>query len=240
MKMHRGLLFDLDGVIVDTAEYHYLAWKEIAGQLGIPFTRKDNERLKGISRMDSLEILLNIGRRKLGQEESRRYCEEKNNIYLRYIRKMGKDGLLPGVLDFLHEAKRMKYLLALGSASQNAELILERLELTACFDAVIDGTKISRAKPDPEVFVKGASALGVEPEECIVFEDSAAGIRAAHAGGNEGHRYREPGESAGGRRDPGWILWNHSGDGGSHAYMKMGDRILPERFGGGIPKGRYG
>lgn len=122
--MHRGLLFDLDGVIVDTAEYHYLAWKEIAGQLGIPFTRKDNERLKGISRMDSLEILLNIGRRKLGQEESRRYCEEKNNIYLRYIRKMGKDGLLPGVLDFLHEAKRMKYLLALGSASQNAELIL--------------------------------------------------------------------------------------------------------------------
>lgn len=183
MKMHRGLLFDLDGMIVDTAEYHYLAWKEIAGQLGIPFTRKDNERLKGISRMDSLEILLNIGRRKLGQEESRRYCEEKNNIYLRYIRKMGKDGLLPGVLDFLHEAKRMKYLLALGSASQNAELILERLELTACFDAVIDGTKISRAKPDPEVFVKGASALGVEPEECIVFEDSAAGIRAAHAGG---------------------------------------------------------
>ena len=102
--MHRGLLFDLDGVIVDTAEYHYLAWKEIAGQLGIPFTRKDNERLKGISRMDSLEILLNIGRRKLGQEESRLYCEEKNNIYLRYIRKMGKDGLLPGVLDFLHEA----------------------------------------------------------------------------------------------------------------------------------------
>ena len=100
--MHRGLLFDLDGVIVDTAEYHYLAWKEIAGQLGIPFTRKDNERLKGISRMDSLEILLNIGRRKLGQKESRRYCEEKNHIYLRYIRKMGKDGLLPGVLDFLH------------------------------------------------------------------------------------------------------------------------------------------
>ena len=160
--MHRGLLFDLDGVIVDTAEYHYLAWKEIAGQLGIPFTRKDNERLKGISRMDSLGILLNIGRRELGQEESRRYCEEKNNIYLRYIRKMGKDGLLPGVLDFLHEAKRMKYLLALGSASQNAELILERLELTACFDAVIDGTKISRAKPDPEVFVKGASALATQ------------------------------------------------------------------------------
>ena len=108
MKMHRGLLFDLDGVIVDTAEYHYLAWKEIAGQLGIPFTRKDNERLKGISRMDSLEILLNIGRRKLGQKESRRYCEEKNNIYLRYIRKMGAKDCL--IIFSLHSLLRICHL----------------------------------------------------------------------------------------------------------------------------------
>ena len=181
--MHRGLLFDLDGVIVNTAEYHFLAWKEIAGRLGIPFTRGDNERLKGLSRMRSLEVLLDIGEKKLDRGEEERYCEEKNRIYLSYIRKMEKDAILPGVRNFLHEAKREGYLLALGSASKNAGLILEKLGLTDSFDAVIDGNKVSRTKPDPEVFVKGASALGMEPEKCIVFEDAEAGIRAAHVGG---------------------------------------------------------
>ena len=181
--MYRGLLFDLDGVLVDTAKYHYLAWREIAGRLGIVFTPKDNERLKGVSRMRSLEILLEIGGRKLDREAKEQYCEEKNRIYLNHIRRLERSALLPGVREFLRDAREKGYLLALGSASRNASLILDRLELNACFDAVIDGNAVSKAKPDPEVFRKGAQALGLKPRECIVFEDAPAGIEAAHAGG---------------------------------------------------------
>lgn len=181
--MHKGLLFDLDGVIVDTAKYHFIAWKEIAKELGIPFTEKDNERLKGVSRNRSFEIILEIGKQYMPEEEQELYCTRKNDIYLSYIMAMKQDEILPGVESFLKDVKQKGYRIALGSASKNSALILERLQLTDLFDALIDGTKVSKAKPDPEVFLEGAKALGLQPEECIVFEDAVAGIEAAHAGG---------------------------------------------------------
>lgn len=179
---HRGLLFDLDGVIVDTAKYHYLAWREIARELGIDFTEKDNERLKGVSRMRSFEIVLEVGGKTMSQEEKERYCEKKNEVYLTYIQKLKEDEILPGVRVFLEDVKKKGYKIALGSASKNSRLILDRLQLTDTFDEIIDGTKTSKAKPDPEVFVLGAKALGFDCSECIVFEDAVAGIEAAHAG----------------------------------------------------------
>lgn len=181
--MHKGLLFDLDGVIVDTAKYHYIAWKELADKLGISFTKEDNERLKGVSRMRSFEIILEIGNREMDQKEKEKYCDEKNKIYLEYIRRMHEDEILPGVREFLKSARDKGYKTALGSASKNAKLILSRLNLENYLDVIIDGTKVSKAKPNPEVFDKGAQALGLIPEDCIVFEDAAEGIRAAHAAG---------------------------------------------------------
>lgn len=181
--MHKALLFDLDGVLVDTAKYHYIAWKELAGELGIPFTEQDNERLKGVSRTRSLEIILELGNRAMSEEEKVACCERKNRTYVGYISRMEEDEVLPGVKDFLEDVRAKGYAIALGSASKNTALILERLHLTDYFDAIVDGTKVSRAKPDPEVFLRGAAELGALPEECIVFEDAAAGIHAAHRGG---------------------------------------------------------
>lgn len=181
--MHKGLLFDLDGVIVDTAKYHYLAWKDLADKLGIEFTKQDNERLKGVSRMRSFEIILEIGNREMTLEEKEHYCTLKNDHYLEYIMKLEKDEILPGVKEFLDSSREKGYKIALGSASKNSMIILERLGLLDSFDAIIDGTKVSSAKPDPEVFVKGAESLGLDVAECIVFEDAAAGVEAAHRGG---------------------------------------------------------
>ena len=181
--MHKGLLFDLDGVIVDTAKYHFLAWKDLADKLGIKFTKQDNERLKGVSRMRSFEIILEIGNREMSQEEKEHYCTLKNDHYLEYIMKLEKDEILPGVREFLDSAREKGYKIALGSASKNSMIILERLGLLESFDEIIDGTKVSSAKPDPEVFVKGAESLGLEVSDCIVFEDAAAGVEAAHRGG---------------------------------------------------------
>ena len=180
---YKGLIFDLDGVLVDTAKYHYLAWKSLAEELGIEFTLKDNERLKGVSRMASFEIILEIGNRTMSQEEKEACCAKKNALYVSYIKKLTKDELLPGVDEFVSDAKAKGYKIALGSASKNSMLILEGLGITWYFDAIIDGTKVSKAKPDPEVFVKGAEELGLDPSVCIVFEDSAAGLEAAHRGG---------------------------------------------------------
>lgn len=181
--MHKGLLFDLDGVIVDTAKYHFIAWKEIAEELGIDFTLTDNERLKGVSRNQSFEIILEIGGITMPNEQKEVYCTQKNDRYLEYILKMTEDEILPGVKAFLLDVKQKGYKIALGSASKNAAIILQGLGLTSLFDEIIDGTKVSKAKPDPEVFVKGAQKLGLLCEECIVFEDAVAGIEAAHAGG---------------------------------------------------------
>lgn len=183
MKTYKGLIFDLDGVIVDTAKYHYLAWKKLAEELDIPFTKADNERLKGVSRMASFEIILEIGKRNMSQEEKELYCEKKNNAYVSYIQQLEENEILPGVKEFLGDARNKGYMISLGSASKNSLLILNRLGITGLFDAIIDGTKVSRAKPDPEVFLKGAEELNVPAGDCIVFEDALAGIQAAHNAG---------------------------------------------------------
>lgn len=180
---HTALIFDLDGVLVDTAKYHYLAWKALADELGIPFSEKENERFKGVSRNRCMEILLELGNRTMSGDEQAACCDRKNSTYISYIEKMDESEILPGAKEFLEMGKANGYRIALGSASKNTALILERLGLTALFDAVIDGTKVTRAKPDPAVFLQGAAALGASPRECIVFEDAVAGIQAAHAGG---------------------------------------------------------
>ncbi len=182
MKEIKAFLFDLDGVIVDTAKYHYLAWKQIADQLGFEFTLHDNERLKGVSRMRSLDILLEVGKMHLEQTEKEKLATRKNELYLQHIYTLQKTEILPGVTAFLKETRGMGIKIALGSASKNAPLILERLGLTSFFDVIIDGNAVSKAKPDPEVFLQGAAALKVSPRECVVFEDAEAGIEAAIAG----------------------------------------------------------
>ena len=180
---HTALIFDLDGVLVDTAKYHYLAWKQLADELGIPFTEKDNERFKGVSRARCMEILLELGSRTMSEAEKDAYSNKKNNIYIDYIKKMGEDEIFPGVKEFLSDARKKGYCIALGSASKNTALILERLHISNYFDTVVDGTQVTQAKPDPAVFLCGAARLGTVPKECIVFEDAAAGVQAAHAGG---------------------------------------------------------
>jgi len=181
MKIN-ALLFDLDGVIVDTAKYHYLAWKELAEGLGFHFSEEHNERLKGVSRMRSLDILLEVGGVQFSEEEKLRLADKKNKRYVEMISKMQPDELLPGALEFLKSAKAKGYKTALGSASKNAMIILNRLQIVDLFDAIIDGTKVSKAKPNPEVFLAGAKALNTPPENCVVFEDAAAGVEAAHNG----------------------------------------------------------
>lgn len=179
----KASLFDLDGVIVDTAKYHFIAWRDLAAKLGFVFTEEDNERLKGVSRMASLDILLEVGGKSYDDATKQALATEKNENYLKYINKMTPDEVLPGAEKFLKELKAAGYKIALGSASKNAMTILNRLNLTSLFDAIIDGNMVSAAKPDPEVFLKGAAALGVKPEECVVFEDAEAGVEAALAGG---------------------------------------------------------
>lgn len=179
----KACLFDLDGVLVDTAKYHYIAWKELAESLGFPFTERDNERLKGVSRVASLNILLEIGGLTLADEEKTQLAERKNNRYVEYIAKMDSSEILPGALDFLKECREQGIKVALGSASKNAMTILNNTGLTPYFDAIIDGTHTSAAKPDPEVFLLGAQALEVLPEHCVVFEDAEAGIEAATRAG---------------------------------------------------------
>ena len=176
-------LFDLDGVLVDTARFHYLAWKQLADRLGFVFTETDNERLKGVSRMESLEILLQIGKMSPSEEEKSRYAAEKNQVYLNYIRQMTPDDVLPGVRTFLTRVKNHGMMVGLGSASKNARVILEKTDLVSWFDVIVDGNLITHAKPDPEVFALGAQMLGVDNEYCIVFEDAVAGIQAAHNAG---------------------------------------------------------
>lgn len=179
MEKLSACIFDLDGVVVDTAKYHYIAWKSLANELGFDFTKDDNERLKGVSRMTSLDILLSIGGVKLDQETKLELADKKNRNYLEYILKMTPDEILPGVKEFMNELRSNGVKIALGSASKNAMTILNQLELTDYFDAIVDGTHVSNAKPDPEVFLKGAELLKVVPSECVVFEDAEAGVEAA-------------------------------------------------------------
>jgi beta-phosphoglucomutase len=178
-----GAIFDLDGVLVDTAKYHYLAWRRLARELGFDFSEQDNERLKGVSRMRSLEILLEIGNYPMNDGEKAKAAAKKNNWYVDYLHALDENALLPGSREFLKRLKTGGIKTALGSASKNAPLILERLGIAGFFDAVIDGNAVSKAKPAPEVFLKGAEALRLSPHLCVVFEDALAGIEAARAGG---------------------------------------------------------
>ena len=178
----KGFIFDLDGVIVDTAKYHYKAWKALADQLGFAFTKRQNELLKGVSRARSLEILLTIGNVEASEKQKAYWMEAKNTEYLSYIEKMDESEILPDVPKVLQYLKKNENPIALGSASKNASYILEKVGLLDDFDALVDGTHVSKAKPDPEVFTKGAEACGVAPEECVVFEDAEAGVEAAIAG----------------------------------------------------------
>ncbi len=182
MNLIKGAIFDLDGVVVDTAKYHYLAWKRLADKLKIKFTEKDNELLKGVSRAQSLEIILNLGKVEINNEEKHILAEKKNKWYVEYILKMDESEILPGVVNFFNLLKQNGIKIALGSASKNAGFILNNLKLMPYFDAVIDGNKVASAKPDPEVFLKGASEIGLAPENCVVFEDAEAGIEAARRG----------------------------------------------------------
>nr|WP_233516803.1 beta-phosphoglucomutase [Paenibacillus curdlanolyticus] len=179
----KGALFDLDGVLVDTAKYHYLAWKQLAEELGFAFTEADNERLKGVSRTRSLEIVLEVGGVSLSEAEKHRLAEEKNERYLQYIRNMDESELLPGAKAYLLQLKEQGVRIALGSASKNAVFILEKVGILELFDSIVDGTKVSKAKPDPEVFTLGCHELGLTPQDCVVFEDAEAGVQAAIAAG---------------------------------------------------------
>ncbi len=178
-----GVIFDLDGVIVDTAKYHLIAWQQLAKSQGWMFTAADNEQLKGVSRVRSLELILSWNKTSISPECFERLLKEKNERYLSLIRDMDESEQLPDVLRVIKQLKAMGCKIALGSASKNARPILNKVALTPFFDAVVDGTNVSKAKPDPEVFLKGAEALGISPEACVVFEDAAAGIEAAHTAG---------------------------------------------------------
>ena len=175
----KACIFDLDGVIVDTAKYHYLAWKKLAVILNVQFNEKDNERLKGVSRIASLDIILELGGIKLDEKKKAEYAAMKNEWYLDYIRRMTPDEILPGSLELISELKNAGIKVALGSASKNTPLILDRLGIEKLFDAVADGNVVTKAKPDPEVFIKAAKMVGVAPEDCVVFEDAVAGVKAA-------------------------------------------------------------
>ncbi len=182
-KSYLGYIFDLDGVLVDTAKYHFLAWKRLANELEIEFTEVDNERLKGVSRMASLDIILELGGVKLPEEDKIALATRKNEWYVEFISKMDASEILPGVKTLLELLKEKGYKCALGSASKNAGLILERTDLKKYFDVIVDGTHVSKAKPDPEVFTLGAEQMEVPFEACVVFEDSVAGLQAAKAAG---------------------------------------------------------
>lgn len=183
MRLARGAIFDLDGVIVDTARYHYLAWRRLACELGFDFTLSDNERLKGVSRVRSLDILLAIGGVAADEVQKSDWLTRKNEWYLAHIATMTEAEILPGAREYLGQLRQRGRKIALGSASKNAPLILDRLGIAGLFDALVDGNKVAQAKPDPEVFLRAAHELGLPPSDCVIFEDAMAGIVAAHRAG---------------------------------------------------------
>ncbi|MDA0728397.1 MAG: beta-phosphoglucomutase [Bacteroidetes bacterium] len=183
MRFPAACLFDMDGVIVDSAVHHFEAWKRLADALSIPFTEKDNEALKGVSRVDSLEYILGLGHLVLDEATKVKLMDQKNAHYLRLIEGMRAKDILPGAKEFIEECKEAGVAVILGSSSRNAQMVLDNVGLAPLFDAVVDGNHITLSKPDPEVFVKGAQAMNVDPAQCVVFEDAASGVRAGKAGG---------------------------------------------------------
>lgn len=176
-----AVIFDLDGVIISTDEYHYLAWKKIFDGERIPFNRAVNERLRGVSRLESLEIGLEKASRKYGAEEKSKLAENKNSYYRELLSSLSDKDILPGVIEGIDWLKRMRIKTAVASSSKNARFILEKIGFENYFDAVVDGTEIKKSKPDPEVFLKAAEKLDEEPCRCMVVEDALAGIIAAKA-----------------------------------------------------------
>jgi beta-phosphoglucomutase len=179
----KAIIFDLDGVIVDTAHYHFVAWQRLAKELGVSFTHQDNERLKGVSRIRSLEIILEIGGVTLPKEEMEELALLKNTWFLEYVSAIKPEEIFPGVKELIIEMRKRGYKIALGSSSKNAELVLELLQVKQLFDAIADGNMITHSKPNPEIFLLAASKLEVDPSECVVFEDAEAGVEAALAAG---------------------------------------------------------
>ena len=179
----KAIIFDLDGVICHTDEYHYLAWKSMADSLGVHFDRQVNNRLRGVSRMESLEIILEQYSGKLSPAEKEELAEQKNERYKEFLATMSPADLSAEVKDTLQELRARGYQLAIGSSSKNAKFILQQLGLGSFFDAISDGTNITHSKPDPEVFVKAAQMLRLAPEECLVVEDAVSGAEAGHRGG---------------------------------------------------------
>lgn len=182
---YKAVIFDLDGVICHTDKYHYLAWKQVADELGIYFDEEINNRLRGVSRMESFEIILERYEGVMSEEEKLRYTAEKNEVYKELLKNMSPEDLSAEVKETLDALRERGLKLAIGSSSKNAGFILERLGLGGYFDAVSDGNNITNSKPDPEVFVKAAQFVGEKPEDCLVVEDAKAGLEAAIAGGME-------------------------------------------------------
>src|SRR6478609_4119918 len=181
--MIKAVIFDLDGVIVDTAHYHFIAWKRLANELGIHFTEVENEQLKGVSRMRSLEIILELGNLRLSQEEMERLATKKNQWFVDYINAMKPDEIFPGVKDMIQNIRAAGIKIALASSSKNADTVLTLLDVKNLFDVIVDGTMITHSKPDPEIFLLAARQLNLPPSECLVYEDAEAGVEAAIAAG---------------------------------------------------------
>jgi beta-phosphoglucomutase len=179
----KACIFDLDGVIVDTAHYHFLAWKRLANELGIDLTEQDNEKLKGVSRTRSLEIILELGGVTVSEHEKEKLANKKNSWFVDYVERMAPEEIFPGVRNLLHQLRSKGYKVALASSSKNAKTVINLLQIQHEFDAVVDGTMITHSKPHPEIFLLAAEKLGISPADCLVFEDAEAGVEAALAAG---------------------------------------------------------
>lgn len=181
--MIKACIFDLDGVIVDTAHYHFLAWKRLANELGITLTSEHNERLKGVSRMQSLEIILELGGISLSHHDKEMLANKKNSWFVDYVERMAPEEIFPGVKLLIHELKARGLKIGLASSSKNAKTVIKLLNIQNEFETIVDGSMIKNSKPDPEIFLLAAKKLNVNPAECLVFEDAAAGVEAAKAAG---------------------------------------------------------
>ncbi len=180
---YKGIIFDLDGVVVTTDKYHYLAWKKLSDEIGVYFDEKINNKLRGVSRMESLEIILEKSERKYSESEKQEMAERKNGYYKELISKMDSSAIIDGAMDFIKKAKDMGILVAIGSSSKNAVTILKKCGIFDEFDAIADGNDITRSKPYPDVFLKAAEKLGLDAGNCLVVEDAVAGVSAGIAAG---------------------------------------------------------
>jgi beta-phosphoglucomutase len=181
--MTKAVIFDLDGVIIDTAHYHYIAWKRLASEFGVTLTPAHNELLKGVSRMRSLEIILSLGNIELPVEQREQLADKKNTWFVEYIESIRPEEIFPGVVDLIKSLRVKNIKVGLASSSKNAPRVIELLGIASLFDTLIDGTMIVHTKPDPEIFLLAAHKLGINPSDCLVFEDAEAGVEAALSAG---------------------------------------------------------